>query len=87
MQFTYFTASLRTSNEEIMPTYCIDCEWLHPDAERKPSYSWMCSKHPRTSGAQFVTDRMIDKDGPYLLCRNVNGGACPLWEPAKGEKK
>lgn len=37
-------------------------------------------KHPRLEGFGFVVKgTWIDKP-PYLYCRDVNGGACPLFE-------
>lgn len=61
-------------------TYCSDCAWLHPDSLNGPSHAAMCSQFPRKQGFGFVTHNLWDKDKPFMLCRDINGGACPLFK-------
>jgi hypothetical protein len=42
----------------------------------------MCIKHKRMEGFGFVTAGMWDDMPPYLYAKDVNGGACPLFEKA-----
>jgi hypothetical protein len=41
-------------------------------------------KHQRHEGLGFVT-RGLRETEPYLFCKDVNGGGCPLFEKEKGE--
>jgi hypothetical protein len=41
-------------------------------------------KHKRMFGTQHVAKGRWDKDAPYMYCRDINGGNCPLFEPRKG---
>lgn len=63
-----------------MTTFCEECEHMHPDSRKAPSSRAMCIKFPRMSGAGFVSLDKWDKDAPYMLCRDINGGNCPLFE-------
>lgn len=64
-------------------TYCHNCEHLHPNSEKMNPWRWMCLKHPRREGFGYVTPDKWDDFPPYLFCRDLNGGACPLWEPRR----
>lgn len=64
-------------------TYCEECDHLYPGSEKLPPWRWMCMKHPRLEGFGFVTKGQWDQFPPYLYCKDVNGGACPLFEPRK----
>lgn len=63
-----------------MPTFCIDCIHVHRDSRKQGPWYWLCSKHPRLEGYGFVTDKTWDNAPPFLRCRDVNGGVCPLYE-------
>ena len=65
------------------PTYCEKCANLHaPNKNDHPRY-WMCVKHRRLEGFSYVMKGVWSKFPPYLYCNDVNGGACPLYEPAE----
>jgi len=61
-----------------MTTMCEDCQHVHKDTEKQPPWRWMCVKHPRVfDGFVSTTERTT---APYLFCKDVNGGACPLFK-------
>lgn len=64
------------------PTYCKDCAHAFMERKNDPPWRWMCIKHKRLEGFGFVTDTTWDDMPPYLYCKDVNGGACPLFEQA-----
>ena len=43
----------------------------------------MCNRHPRHEGYGFVRKGEWDDFPPFLFCRDVNGGGCPLFEPKR----
>ena len=63
-----------------MSVYCQDCK--HAD-KTGPTWSWLCRKHPSQQGFGFVTREWWDKDAPFLRCKDVNAGSCPLFEEAE----
>lgn len=65
------------------PTICEDCEHMHPESRKRASYWAMCMKFPRLEGQGFVSKDKWDSDPPFMSCRNINGGACPLFEERK----
>lgn len=62
-----------------MITMCESCENSHDDNEKKKPYRWMCNKFPRIDNSNFVS-RDIRLTDPYMYCKDINGGACPLWK-------
>jgi hypothetical protein len=64
-------------------TICEDCEHMHPESRKRASQWAMCMKFPRLEGMGFVSRDKWDKDPPYMRCRDINGGLCPLFEPAQ----
>ena len=68
-------------------TICEDCEHMHPDSRNGPSWRAMCSKFPRLEGMGFVSRTFWSKDAPYMYCKDINGGACCVWEPRKSLEK
>lgn len=62
-------------------TYCQDCTHVYRAEKRDPPWRWLCIKHRRVEGFGFVTTGAWDDFPPYLYCRDVNGGQCPLYEP------
>lgn len=64
-------------------TYCTDCDHLQPDSAKGPPWAWQCQQHPRFESFGFVTNHVWDKFPPFLYCKDVNGGRCPLFEPRK----
>jgi len=64
-----------------MITLCDKCDNV-VDKKANPRY-WACIKHIRLlDGFVSSTARVTN---PYLFCRDVNGGACPLFEDIKYE--
>lgn len=63
-------------------TWCEACENRLP--AKHPARD-MCLKHPRHEGYGFVRKGKWDDFPPFLFCRDVNGGGCPLFEPKRGE--
>lgn len=61
-------------------TICMQCKHLYKVRESDPWYRWLCMKHPRLQGLNAVTGDDTLQSPPYLFCRDVNGGACPLYE-------
>ena len=58
--------------------YCEDCD--HHIPTKDPRFD-LCVKHPRLDGYGYVRKGTWDNRPPYLYCRDVNGGACPLYAP------
>jgi len=66
------------------PTFCSDCDGVHPESRARPSYLWLCSQHPKLPGyTGFVTGEVWEKDEPFLRCKEVNGGRCKLFKPRR----
>lgn len=63
-------------------TYCAKCQHHSRPSKSAPPWRWMCVKHPRLEGFGFVTEDTWDDAPPFLYCVSVNGGRCPLYEPA-----
>lgn len=62
------------------PTYCRDCDHVEPQSRKQHPRLWLCLQHPNIEGMGFVDPDTWVKEQPYLYCRNVNGGRCPLWK-------
>ncbi len=43
----------------------------------------LCNRHPRHEGHGFVRRGEWANAPPFLFCRDVNNGACPLFEPKR----
>ena len=65
----------------MMKTVCENCDNVCIASDNTPSWRWTCLKHPRVHDG-FVSDskRMTE---PYLYCKDVNGGMCPLYKERK----
>lgn len=68
------------------PTYCADCAHLYKAGKNDAPQRWMCIKHKRAEGFGFVTKDTWDNAPPYLFCRDVNAGFCPLFEHNDGKQ-
>lgn len=64
------------------PTYCERCRHVLRVEKSAAPWRWLCIKHRRIEGFGFVTRGTWDAFPPYLYCKDVNGGCCPLFEPA-----
>lgn len=62
-------------------TYCEHCANVYRVERRDPPWRWLCIRHRRVEGFGFVTSSTWDDAPPYLYCRDVNGGQCPLYTP------
>ncbi len=90
------TDSRQNQREEIPKvrprgTYCNgNPELKMPECDNRLTSKWaggdLCIKHPRLDGFGFVRYDEWDRLAPYLFCRDVNGGACPLYEPKREGK-
>ena len=61
------------------PTLCSNCRHVRLTFKNDSPWRWVCHKHPRLAGWGWVTDRMLNLP-PFLFCKDVNGGACPIYE-------
>ena len=68
-----------------MSTVCEKCK--HCDKASKHSKYWLCRMHKRREGFGFVTSDKWDDFEPFLYCRNVNGGSCPLYQEEENDQK
>ena len=68
------------------PTICADCDNLSQTGKSDPPWRWLCVKHKRLDGFGFVTQDTWDSMPPYLYCKDVNGGACPLFKPKHNQE-
>lgn len=66
-------------------TVCEDCDHLHTQRPADKPWMWMCTKHKRAGGYGFV-NRTFSDAVPYLYCKDVNQGFCPLFEPKREVK-
>lgn len=65
------------------PTYCEDCDLVDAQSRKKAKYYWLCTAHRNLEGMGFVArDEWVNSE-PYLRCRDVNGGACPVFQPLR----
>lgn len=66
-------------------TYCSDCEHVLKANKSDSPRWWLCRMHRRLEGMGFVQRNTWTNAEPFLRCRDVNGGACPMFEFATGE--
>ncbi|MNF00184.1 hypothetical protein D3C87_1367430 [compost metagenome] len=62
------------------PTFCTDCEFVVAESRKRSPSGWLCLKHKRLEGQGFVDPKFWSNEEPYLRCKDVNAGACPLFE-------
>ena len=67
-----------------MTTMCEDCEHLEAGSAKLPPYRWLCTKHPNLLDAPLSRTQRTNE--PFLLCKNVNGGMCFLFNQKKETK-
>ncbi|KKL59223.1 hypothetical protein LCGC14_2217460 [marine sediment metagenome] len=61
-------------------TWCEACD--HHIPAKHPARD-MCGLHPRHDGFGFVRKGEWDDFPPFLFCKDVNNGGCPLFEPKR----
>lgn len=62
-----------------MATLCEDCTNSHSENAKRKPYRWMCVKFPRLDASNYVTSKERVSE-PYMYCKDINGGHCPLYE-------
>lgn len=70
-----------------MPTFCADCDNVHPESRKKLPVYWLCTKFPRLEGMGFVAPNLWVEMEPFNRCVNINTGRCPLWTPLRNGQK
>jgi hypothetical protein len=66
-------------------TWCDTCRHVEAVSRKQSAYYWLCHKHPRIGGFGFVAPEAQTNSPPFLFCRHVNGGRCPLYEKQEVE--
>ena len=61
------------------PTWCEDCDNVHPASRKREPYYWLCMKFPRLEGHGFVSRKYWTDQEPYMRCNGINGGACATF--------
>jgi len=69
-----------------MPTFCDECDNLHPATAKLSEERWLCLKFPRIVGSRGFMSRTSTHE-PYMRAFGINGGACPLWTPRRDGHK
>lgn len=69
------------------PTFCRDCDHVAEDSRKRHVSQWLCLRHKRLEGQGFVDPDYWADQEPYLKCRDVNGGLCPLFSPRREGKE
>jgi len=62
-----------------MPTFCTECDNVHEESRKRVPSQWLCSKFPRLDGHGFVDPLKWSEMEPFMKCRDINGGACPVF--------
>lgn len=65
------------------PTFCRECDHVVEETRKRGPHQWLCGLHKRIEGQGFVDPEWWVENEPFLKCVNVNGGACPLFEPRR----
>lgn len=68
-------------------TFCERCAHVYKPDKNDAPWRWLCIKHRRVEGFGFVTTGAWDGFPPYLYCKDVNGGQCPLYEEAEAPQE
>jgi hypothetical protein len=65
-------------------TYCEECEHLDAESAKGHPARWLCRRQPRLEGHGFVS-RRLRLEEPWMRAAQINGGACPMFEPMEGK--
>lgn len=68
------------------PTFCRDCDHVVEDTRKRSPHQWLCGRHKRLEGQGFVDPDLWIETDPFLRCKDVNGGACELFDPRRMPK-
>lgn len=66
-------------------TMCEDCEYVEETSRKQPPWRWLCVRHKRMFDGFVSTEERVS--APYLFCKDVNGGACPLFKQRADKQK
>lgn len=66
-------------------TYCSECDNVVADTRKRHPATWRCSKFPLIEGGGFVVPDIWVTDEPFMKCKDINGGACPLFTPKEAQ--
>lgn len=69
------------------PTFCEECDNVHPETRKKLPAQWLCTKFPRLEGMGFVAAKSWAEQEPFMRCVGINGGKCPLFTPMRNGQK
>lgn len=65
------------------PTFCRDCDRVHPVTRPDDPWRWRCLAVPVAPGYGFVNPD-YSPSPPYARCSDVNrNGECPMFEPLR----
>lgn len=66
-----------------MITYCVECKFVYRVNQRDLPRYWLCTRHKRSDREMgYILREFWNDEPPYLYCRDVNAGHCPLFEEA-----
>lgn len=65
------------------PTLCRECEHVEAVSRKQPPHRWLCLMHRRLADPGFVDPDWWTNNAPFLFCKDVNAGACLLFEPKR----
>ena len=68
----------------IKPVYCEDCENVTEESKKGHVRYRECRMHPRLNDGYVSKSERVSS--PYLYCKDVNGGSCPLYQPKEIEE-
>lgn len=68
-------------------TYCEDCDNVVHDTRKRHPSQWLCAKFQRVEGGGFVAPQTWVDAEPYMRCKDINGGNCPLFKPIPEPKE
>lgn len=66
-----------------MITLCENCANVESVSRKYSPTQWLCTRFPRIEGMGFVAPHIWAQKEPFMKCRDINGGACPLFEQLK----
>lgn len=69
------------------PTFCTQCDNVVAETRKRHPSGWLCIRHKRLEGMGFVNPEYWSNDEPYLKCKDVNSGACPLFTPIREKQE
>lgn len=65
------------------PTFCETCANVEVGSRRAHPATWLCVMFPRLDGHGYVSETYWAKNEPFMRCHGINGGKCPMYQPAR----